>query len=674
MVTSHDRKYIRCYLSAMLFLLISGFTAPAMPLDGEKTPPSYTEGREDRSRPDRPPTLDVPSKDIDSLFKEPAETSAVQGTIPMDDGSFQTQEYVVKEGEWLAKILREKGLIKEHNLPELLSILRKLNSSLRSLDMIQPGEKIIILVKVVPDNTLEEKGPRKWRYKTYQVQRGDTLSQVAMGRYGLSREQFNREYLRLFSECNPSISDPNQLSVGQVVHLPYYPPQRADAEGTPPAPFQRDLDASRQRVALNAPTPIDPPQAGQRIPSLPPKTPIPSPAPVRSEPELTKAPPPPSPEPWPASLKPVTLPPEENRFHTETNGKTTIILTDGLGTVVSRLGEEWVHSGEHFIPMTSGGHITLNATSYPIVRLQKGLTVIVDLHSALPQKMSKVLESTWSNYRVVRLSSRDDLRTALDKILHAFGYPKILKGDSPLNLGGNIPVSITGDWIVTPPETPSAKGPQFVVINLLDGRSQGVSLAIKDYLKRIGVEIIEYPEREEGSSDKHVTASARTATDAGTMIAAVLDLRGQTFKTRTNIPAYATRNKDFRFTVQADFYLEIKGRRHIIDVGGLDPDVVSLLKDAGISVLSLSRQEEPVSMLARLLEFLDVPFERGPHPFMAMGDDMSRNVKITLTGITFYDRNGSSVFATSLNLPPELVAFLAQRGYRILILSPSIAS
>jgi len=670
MLSNDHRKYIRLCLRAWLFLLILAFIVPAVPRAGEKTPPFYSEEYRDTSVSHPTATVDAPAKDFPSLFKKQAAAKTVDKTLPVDDGTFQTEEYVVKEGDWLVKILREKGLIKEQNLPELLSILRKLNSSLRSLDMIQPGEKIVILVKVVPDNGSEEKGPRKLKYETYRVNRGDILSRVAMRRYGLSKEQFNREYLRLFAACNPSISDPNQLSVGQVINLPHYPPERADTGDRLPAPVLRDLEKSPRRVALKAPTPMERPQPPQPAPSLPPKTPPPSSPPVKGRPEPAAKDTPPPPEPWPASLKPVTSAPGEGGLRTERTGEATIIITDGLGTVISRMGEEWVHSGEHFIPMASGGHIHLDAQSYPIVRLQKGITVIVDVHNALPQKMSRVLESTWANYRVVRLSASDDLRSALDKIINAFSYPQIFKKGAPLTLGGNIPVSITGDWIVTPPETRSGKGPKFVVINLMDGRSQGLPRTIKNYLKLIGVEVIEYPSIDNGPSDAGALSKARTAKDAAALIEAVLKLRDQPFTARVNIPAYATRNEDFRFTVQADFYLEIGGRRHIIDLGGLNPDVVSLLKDTGISVLCLAQEKEPVEMVSKILEFLDVRFERGPHAFMANRADESRNVKLTLSGITFYDHRGGSVLATPLNLPPEIVAFLSQRGYNILILYP----
>ncbi len=333
------------------------------------------------------------------------------------------------------------------------------------------------------------------------------------------------------------------------------------------------------------------------------------------------------------------------------------------------MGEEWTQSGEHFIPLKSSGHINLKAESYPIIRLNKGMTVIVDLNSALSNKMAKIIESSWGNYRVVRLSTKDDLRSALDKILRTFKYPKIFKKGQPIKLGGDIPVTITGDWIVTPPKTTPGKSPEFIVINLLQARSHGTPRAIKNYLKPLGVEIIEYPPVEERRGDIDRAPTLKKTEDAESLIRALLNLTGQDFSTRLRIPAYQSANKDFRFTIEADFYLKIRGKTHIIDLTGLDPEVIALLKDDGISVLSLAKEHEPLTMVAKTLKFLNVNFQPGPHKFSTNPDDITKNVELSLKGLIFYAHNGNSIFATPLNLPSEIGTFLSQKGYKILVLS-----
>jgi len=580
-----------------------------------------------------------------------------EGSPDMGVGTLQTEEYIVKEGDWIAKILREKGALGDHTLPQLLEVLRKLNASLQDMNMIQPGEKIVILVKVLPSEevkkaTMPDKRSASTPLKQlksleYKVKRGDILGRVVMTRYDLSVRQFNSEYLKLFNKCNPSVKNPNRILSGQVIRLPFYPPQFEEIpDGNH---VLRDLNKSSRKIAISLP---------KSVPLQVETPPAETRAQVKARPKPRKPyepPPPAKPEHDPAPVW---------------NGQgMSLFVAEDLGSIISLMGEEWIQSGEHFIPLKSSGHINLKAESYPIIRLNKGMTVIVDLHRALSKKMARVIESNWESYRVVHLSTNDNLRSALDKILRAFKYPKMFRKGQPVRLGGDIPVSITGDWILTPPKTIPGKNPEFIVINLLQARSHGTPNIIKDYLKPLGVEIIEYPLVEERIGDISRVTALEKAEDPESLIRAVLNLTGQDFSTGLRIPAYESANNDFRFTIEADFYLKIRGKSYIIDLAGLDPEVIALLRDDGISVLSLTKGHEPLTMVAKTLKFLNVSFKPGPHSFLTNPGNVTRNVELTLTGILFHTHSGDSVFVSPLNLPSEIGVFLSQRGYRVLVLS-----
>ncbi len=309
-------KIILFPFAAWVFFVSLFLVAPAMPVAGEKTPPFYPEGPPLSPSTGSKHYSKPPDKDFSWLFRESSahektppyypekpgkqsasvhrgETATLTESGPgIDANRVRTEEYVVQEGDWLVKILREKGLLNEQNLPRLLSLLRELNSSLQSLDMIQPGEKIVILVKVVPGNETEKQKPaRELKRDTYRVKRGDILSQVVMRRYDVSRQQFNREYLKLFAACNPSVEDPNKLLAGQTINLPHYPPVYLDDAQPKEAPLLRDLEKSRHHIALKAPTilesrgrrvPIQPSPAPER-PATPPKPPQTRPKPAAKD-------------------------------------------------------------------------------------------------------------------------------------------------------------------------------------------------------------------------------------------------------------------------------------------------------------------------------------------------------------------------------------------------------
>ena len=55
-----------------------------------------------------------------------------------------TESYRVKRGDYIYGILRQKGLLDKKDSNEIISLLGKLNPYLKDLNLIYPGQKIII--------------------------------------------------------------------------------------------------------------------------------------------------------------------------------------------------------------------------------------------------------------------------------------------------------------------------------------------------------------------------------------------------------------------------------------------------------------------------------------------------------------------------------------------------
>ena len=530
----------------------------------------------------------------------------------VDNKKVLAEEYTIKEGEWVWQVLRQKGLLERRNLSELLLVLQALNKSISKLDLVHPGEKIIIPLKIAPvagapvlaappppvKASIEEL--KDLDLENYTVEQGDSLTRVIKGRYDVPTSYLYNEYLGMVKRLNPSIRDLNIIHPGQKIRLPIYSP------------------------------------------------------------EIVRKP-----------IKTVAAQkPKEEVEEDVKEKKATSTLAYDLGVIFTEMGEEWVQTGEHFIPLKSGGQIDLKAVSFPILSLRNGSRVIVDLNNKLPGKMAKLIESSWGNYRVLHLEEGDSLRSVLDKILGVCNYPKVSKIGKPLELGGDIPIRISGDWIITLSETKSDNKPSFIAINLTDGQSQDIPRMIKDYLMTLGVKVIDYPMAEDKSSD---LVEKVTLLEGGekpeSLVRALLDLTGRSYSAQVEIPVYQRQKADFKLIVKADFFLKIKNRDAIIDLTGLGPEVVSLLEEHQFLVLTLATEQDPLSIVSMTLGFLGIESHDGPHPFLATNRDDSRNVKLTLPGIIFSDANGNAILATPLSVPDEIAAFLSKRAYRILPLS-----
>jgi LysM repeat protein len=519
----------------------------------------------------------------------------------VDDKKVLTHTFTVQKGDWIWKILRKEGLLKRGNLAELISVLKKLNKSLDNLDLILPGEKIIIPLKIVPLEgrlALKSPSPKKITpisdlkdldFENYTVKPDDSLLKVVRGRYNIPPEDLYGKYLELAKKLNPSISDLNAIYPGQIIRLPIYSPQIV-----------------RKRIE-----------------------PVVSPKPERVDERITP-------------------------------------LARDLSLIFSELGEEWVQTGKHFIPLRSGGQANLEAVSYPIINLQNGLCIIVDLNNKLPAKMARLIGSDWDNFRIVHLLKDNDLSSALDKIFRVCGYPKVFKSGEPLILRRDITLRITGNWIVIPSDTRSDNRPAAIVLNLIEKDPQKTPRTIKDYLASLSIKIVDFPPGDDTPEKTDHVATLYGGNDFLSLVGSVLNLTAQSYSTEVDIPLYEKQKSDFKLSAKADFLLKNREKDTVIDLKGLGPEIISLLKERGFLILSLASEKNPLTIIKRLLRFLDIKFDAGPHYFMATTGPITKNIKLTVPGIVFSDSLGDTLLATPLSLPEEIKVFCSNKGYKIL--------
>jgi len=519
----------------------------------------------------------------------------------VDDKKVLTRTVTIQKGDWIWKILRKEGLLKNDNLAELLSVLKKLNKSFQNLDLVMPGEKIIIPLKIAPfDGALALKSLstkeitpisdlKDLDFENYTVKPDDSLLKVVRGRYNVPPKELYGKYLEFAKKLNPSISDLDTLYPGQVIRLPIYSPH-----------------IIRKRI---------------------------EPA-VFEKPEII-------------------------------DERITPLARD-LSLIFNELGEEWVQKGKHFIPLKSGGQANLEAISYPIINLRNGLSIILDLNNELPAKVSGLIGSQWDNFRVVHLSEDDDLTSALNKIFMLCGYARVFKSGEPLVLKRDIELRITGNWIVVPSDTRSENRPIAIVINLTEKGSPKTPKGIKDYLAGLGIKFVEFPPVEDTPEKADQVATLYGGTDFLSLVGSLLNLTGQSHSPGVEIPLYEEEKSDFKLIAKPDFLLRNKEKVAVIDLSGLAPEIVSLLKERGYLILSLASEKYPLAITKRLFDFLDIQFDAGPHSFVATDGPITKNIKLTIPGIVFSDSHGDTILATPLDLPEEIKAFCFKKGYRIL--------
>ncbi len=99
--------------------------------------------------------------------------------------------------------------------------------------------------------------------------------------------------------------------------------------------------------------------------------------------------------------------------------------------------------------------------------------------------------------------------------------------------------------------------------------------------------MIEYPPGANPVDAANREAKCYRSGDRLSLIEALLKLTGYPFSVRKQIPAFTGQKEDFRLVVNADVFVKTGKGNIILDLTGLDPQIIALLKKREISVLSL---------------------------------------------------------------------------------------
>ena len=527
------------------------------------------------------------------------------------------EAYKVKDGDYIWKLLRQRGLLKKPDLPELISILKSMNKSLTNLDIIHPGQTILIPLNITPIRGLAEKEKffqklimgvsslEDVNFENYMVKSGDSLTMVVYGKYKIPPKYLYREYLNLVQKFNPTLKNLDIIYPNQIIRLPIFSPEIV----------RMPIRITKEKIALK-------------------KT------------EITPS----------------------------KDTDQTISLRQKLRDIFNQMDEEWIDTGKQFIPLKAGGQIHLKAESFPVLNLQSGMRLIIDLKNELPEDISQLILADWEDYGIVHLATVDTLKTAMDKILTASSYYKILKPGEQFQIrSGDIGISIAGDWVIVPQRGEENITEKITVISFINHPSEQTPEVIRTYLKKSGIRVIDYPglpvpkdmtddvpREKEISIEKNVDFP---------LPALLLNLAGQTFSNKVKIPVYQGKGSEFNVIIQADLFFNRHGKDCIINTTDLSPGIVSLLKKHQFLVLSLAGEKNLNRVTELTLNLLGLSYDSNSHHFLTSGRDKTKNITLTVPGISFYDKEGKHILATDKKIPTEIVSFLNQKGYALLELS-----
>lgn len=577
---------------------------------------------------------------------------------------FNIDEYQVQSGDSLAKILRRRKVIGLGPLPaKAINLVMALNKDLVNPDLIVPGQKLILPTGRIeglspsieeveeaarqaalepekkPDPVVAGDGDKVSttsgvKHKTIRVEHGDSLSKL-LRRQGLPDKLIFNEYIQLTLKLNPHITDPNIIYAGTEIELPF--------KGT----WAETAVAGRGKKKRK------PPKAPPTVTRTKPKRT----AKVEQKPKRTIIPPP-------------QLPPSRH-----------LAARTALGLIFTRMGERYISKGQHFLPLRTGGQITINTQSFPIIELQSGQRIILDLDNRLPGEMVDIIRDNWSTYTIFRTEKGENLQNMIGRLFSTSRYYKILGKGSPWEIKRDVHVKIAADWIVWPTLNDWNAG-RAVVITFPASHSLGTSPELAEFLAARGIKVIDFhprgniigPEPSRSNKTGTIEMEDMTSNNIDEFVQMLLTLVGQKYETNLSIPLMQSKSpgQEFNFTVEAPIYFTRHGKNFVVAPRGLSADVNRMLTEHNFEVIIHKMGETPQLTAQKLLNAMNVKAETGL-TIKASRRAAGQNIEVTMPGLLFRS-SGKEILLTNTRAPQSLAQLLTRPNLKVVhyrVINPS---
>jgi hypothetical protein len=518
------------------------------------------------------------------------------------------------------------------------------------------------------------------------VEAGDSLGRL-LADAGVPEAEIYTDYVALTLKLNPQIRNPNIIMAGQDLVLPvpgdWDPALVAEARteirdrmpAARPKPAAR-IEARPEPVVESEPEParVAQPEPPRRPEPHPEAGPGPDRATARlsrTRPDLSVQPdaairhrprpkPGPKPQPKDTALTPAPLPPTKS-----------VATRTALGLIFTRIGESFRASGQHFLPLKSGGQITINNETFPIIEMRSGQRIVLDLELKLPEKMVRLIRTNWPNYTIFRPKPKESFSSMLGRLLEAAQYYKVQGPGAPWRVDKGVAIEAGADWIVWRTRSDHERG-RAVIINLPPDPSMGTSPEVAAFLAEHGIQIIDFfpkgnligPRLVSGAPPREDWTRIEYHSDLD-LVASILELIGQPYEVDLSIPLMRddSGGDGFNLTVQAPLYFSRSGRNFIVTPNDFSGDVLEALEANGFRVVTIDPREGLSSLAQKTLEAMGIPTEAGL-TIQASSRPKNANIELTLPGLTF-SQGGRRFFLTPVSPSPLLTPLLDEPGLRV---------
>ena len=98
------------------------------------------------------------------------------------------------------------------------------------------------------------------------------------------------------------------------------------------------------------------------------------------------------------------------------------LLKDGFTALLDESGSSLQQEGTYEFPDFEGSQLSLDTATYPILQFKNNATIIVDTENRLPAEIKEVIQSNWSNHKIIPFGKDRHLESILDQLLKEMSF------------------------------------------------------------------------------------------------------------------------------------------------------------------------------------------------------------------------------------------------------------
>lgn len=468
---------------------------------------------------------------------------------------------------------------------------------------------------------------------SYVVKRGDCLYRILQRQRGNLSYAQQQELIRRITQLNPDIENPDVIYAGQTLILPEALKAGASIPDIPTVTYTAKRGDSLTKIALRELNvqPQDVYKTVQVIGQLNPEIEdldmiyagqaLKLPAETTDGSDLEQA----------SAGSPGTAVEEtklERRARRDVLPESCLAA---IGHIIGRIGGYMITTGNHYIPLTRSGQINIDCSAVPVIELDDGSMILLNVNNQIPVTIKKMIEADWKNYFIVNAGLNEGIDQILQRAINAspsYGMSKAIK---PIALGTKPEIQLFLDWLIT---RKKAAGQRDDVqgLSFLNDRSQILPPPMTDYAERNGLGITEVldgcsivSKPEAGASALDVPAL--NTTSGKDMVQALLMMLGYTTTRNEDVRIFDRGKDGFNLTIKADLLVTAGDRRLLFHWTKLPSQFVDILKKDGIEVVLIDEKESNRTVVEKTLQALNISFDFNRYTYsLPEGGEHARGV------------------------------------------------